>query len=61
MNRLSAETLDEAALGRIRRLASMSDEAFAETCLAGLSAGELEEFLEECPDFPINLLPKREK
>ena len=50
-----------AALERIQKLASMSDAEFADAVLSDLSESELAEFLEECPDFPIDSLPQRAK
>ncbi|MDO4343844.1 MAG: hypothetical protein Q4C50_03470 [Eubacteriales bacterium] len=49
---LSAKSIE-----KIRALALMSDKEFADLYLKGLSDEELQEFQEECPDFPSDDLP----
>lgn len=47
------------AAARIRSLAAMSDVAFADEFLSDLSPDELREFLDACPEFPVEALPER--
>lgn len=46
---------------RIQKLVSMSEQEFAQKYLSGLSANELAQFLEECPEFPAAILPEDPK